>query len=50
MSDAAADQVARIAVLEEIARGTRAALERIERRMDGFTGLLGTMAHGFGWL
>jgi hypothetical protein len=35
MSDTTSNDIpARVAVLEEIARGTKAALERIERRLD----------------
>jgi hypothetical protein len=34
MSDIPNDMPTRVAVLEEIARGTKAALDRIERRMD----------------
>jgi hypothetical protein len=36
MSDIPNDMPTRVAVLEEIARGTKAALERIERRLDSF--------------
>ena len=55
MSDLPAnDFPARVAVLEEIARGTKAGLERIERRLDNISGeqradfrwLLGVM---IGW-
>jgi hypothetical protein len=57
MSDATLnDHAPRLAVLEEIARGTKAALERIERRLDAiernarsdFRWLLGIMLSGFG--
>jgi hypothetical protein len=50
------DMLPRVAVLEEIARGTKAALERIERRLDAiernarsdFRWMLGIMLSGFG--
>lgn len=45
MSDAAttSDIPIRVAVLEEIARGTKAALDRIERRLDAIDGRLDRM-------
>jgi uncharacterized membrane protein YjjP (DUF1212 family) len=59
MSDLPAnDLLPRVAVLEEIARSTKAALERIERRLDAieatqrsdFRWLLGIMLGGYGSL
>lgn len=52
------DLPARVAVLEEIARGTKSALERIERRLDGmatdqnaeFRSLRSDMRSDFRWL
>jgi hypothetical protein len=49
------DHAPRLAVLEEIARGTKAALERIDRRLEGieanarsdFRWLLGIIIGGF---
>lgn len=56
MSDTVGDILPRVAVLEQIARSTTAALERIERRLDSvaseqrsdFRWLLGLMLGGFG--
>jgi len=58
MSDTVNDHATRIAVLEEIARGTRDALERIERRLDtlerrmddGFRSLAASQRSDFRWL
>ncbi len=44
------DLLTRVAVLEEIARGTKAALDRIERRLDTMDGRLDRMTSTFdGW-
>jgi hypothetical protein len=56
MSDTVGDILPRVAVLEQIARSTTAALERIERRLDSvaseqrsdFRWLLGILLGGFG--
>ena len=41
---------ARVVVLEQIARTTTAALERIERQLDAISAEQHVMAHGFRWL
>lgn len=56
MSDMFGDILPRVAVLEQIARSTTAALERVERRLDSiateqrsdFRWMLGIMLGGFG--
>ncbi|MGD0110018.1 MAG: hypothetical protein ABSC06_39280 [Rhodopila sp.] len=58
MSDIPNDLPTRVAVLDEIARGTKAALERIERRLDsserrmddGFRSLAAEQRADFRWL
>lgn len=56
MSDSVGDILPRVAVLEQIARSTTAALERVERRLDSiandqrsdFRWVVGIMLGGFG--